>query len=102
MKWLITSIFILWAVRSNAQIEKDKMQHFVAGATISIGMTELVYMKTHNHLESVVVGVGIGCLAGAAKELYDATGRGCPSARDFWATCLGASVSSLTLVIKLD
>lgn len=61
----------------------DKQAHFFAGAAIAA--TVALYTAP-------LYGLAIGIAAGAAKELYDRTGRGTPDFKDFLATALGATV----------
>lgn len=61
----------------------DKQAHFWAGAAIAASVA--LYINP-------AYGLVTGVLAGAAKELYDRTGRGTPDFKDFLATALGATV----------
>ena len=84
--------------KSTAQIQEDKVKHVVAGAFISAFTADAVYYFTDDKKKSVFIGIGVGCLAGLTKELYDTTGRGTPDVKDFVWTCVGASLTSVTLV----
>lgn len=61
----------------------DKQAHFWAGAAVAASVA--LYINP-------AYGLVTGVLAGAAKELYDRTGRGTPDFKDFLATALGATV----------
>jgi len=79
------------------RIHMDKVEHFGAGALIS-GTTQIIaYSITQNRGKSMLIGFGTGVAAGIAKELYDATGHGCPSFRDAFWTSVGAGVASVSL-----
>lgn len=66
----------------------DKKLHLGAGLVIS----GLVTMHTKDRETGFYAGV----IAGAAKELIDATGAGEVSAKDFAVTVLGAAIGSYT------
>lgn len=61
----------------------DKRAHFLAGAAIAASVA--LYTAP-------LYGLVAGIAAGAAKELYDRTGRDTPDFKDFLATALGATV----------
>jgi len=61
----------------------DKQAHFWAGAAIAASVT--LYAGP-------LFGLAACVLAGAAKEVYDATGRGTPDVWDFVATVAGSVV----------
>jgi len=61
-------------------IHADKLFHFAAG-----GLACLVGVA----LVSPQFGVLSALLLGAAKEAYDATGKGTPDGQDFIATAVG-------------
>lgn len=91
--------------KSNAQlikhVEKDKTKHFVVGVAISTISYEFMYRKTNHKVQSMFFGIGMGMLAGFAKEVYDSTGRGNRDFKDFLWTSTGAVSSSFSLVIHL-
>jgi uncharacterized protein YfiM (DUF2279 family) len=64
----------------------DKQLHFAAGAAIAGAITFATRSPT--------TGFWVGTAAGLAKELYDSTGRGHTSAKDFAVTALGAYIGS--------
>jgi len=98
-------IFICSTSKSHAQliskIEEDKTKHFVAGVAISMLSYELMYRKTEKKGSALAFGFGMGVLAGFAKELYDATGRGNRDYIDFLWTTTGAAMPCISLVIHL-
>ena len=101
MKFLLLGCIVISLVYNvDAQVQKDKLEHFTAGAVISVVTAESLFKITHKKKESILIGIGMGCIAGATKELYDLTGRGTPDVKDFIWTCIGSSVSSVSLVIK--
>lgn len=65
-------------------MQRDKVLHFAAGAVIS----SATYALTGSLWGAVLA----AALAGAAKEAYDATGRGTVDLWDFIATVAGAAV----------
>lgn len=70
--------------------QPDKRKHFIAGLVISI------LVGVFNPW----IGLGVGILAGALKELWDKKGHGAPEWMDFVFTCLGAlSAFPFTLII---
>ena len=66
------------------KIPKDKKAHFIMGAVAATVVTLLTGNPLWGTLAAVVVG--------AAKEGYDATGRGTVDVWDFIATATGAVV----------
>lgn len=64
-------------------VSLDKQAHFFAGAAIAASVA--LYFDP-------LAGLASGILAGAAKEIYDRTGRGTSDFKDFLATALGATV----------
>ena len=60
----------------------DKQAHFWAGAAIAA----IVALYTGAPL----LGLAVGVIAGALKELRDRAGHGTPDIRDFLATAAGA------------
>ena len=102
MKWIIFICIIISLVFNvDAQIQKDKLEHFSVGAGITLLTTETVFQITKNKKKSILIGFGVGVVSGALKEAYDSTGRGHPEIKDFLWTSLGSSLSAITFVIKL-
>lgn len=81
-------------------LQKDKQLHLAAGFIIS-GTSSFIAKKL-NWRYPVLIGFGIGTLAGIGKELYDLTGRGDPTVPDAVATSLGSIAGSLTFGIKIN
>lgn len=101
MKWIIFICIIISLVFNvDAQIQKDKLEHFSVGAGITLLTTETVFQITKNKKKSILIGFGVGVVSGAIKELDDTSGRGTPDVKDFIWTTLGSSLSSLTFVVK--
>lgn len=65
---------------------RDKEIHFVGGAAVAAAVTA----ATGNEWHGFLAGTG----AGLAKEVYDSTGRGQVSGKDFVVTALGALVGA--------
>ena len=77
MKWIIFICIIISLVFNvDAQIQKDKLEHFSVGAGITLLTTETVFQITQNRKKSLLIGFGFGVVSGALKEAYDSTGRG--------------------------
>ncbi len=74
-------------------IAKDKRLHFAAGAFSSLA----VIAVTGNPLW----GLAAAAIVGAAKEAYDATGKGRVEFMDFAATALGGAVVSAVAMVAL-
>lgn len=103
MKKLLSLCIVisLWT-NVNAQIQQDKVNHFFAGGMISYGTSLVAYKVTHNKIKSILIGLGTGFAAGAAKEIYDSTGRGFYEVKDFLWTCIGSSMSSVSVCIIIE
>lgn len=65
---------------------EDKTAHAIGGGTIALAMTA----QTGSSLK----GFAWGCGAGAAKEVFDATGQGQVSGKDLVVTCLAAAAGA--------
>jgi hypothetical protein len=92
---------LLFWCNIHTQIRVDKVKHFVVGNAITLISTEsfLHFSKKKNN--SIIFGFNMGCYAGAAKEMYDSTGRGNPDFKDFMWTCIGSSFTSVNLLFEL-
>jgi uncharacterized protein YfiM (DUF2279 family) len=106
----ITIISLIWMLVHSYQAEAqqqlhvyqmDKVKHYTVGAAISVVSTEIMYSRTKKRVPSVLFGVGMGMLAGFAKEVYDSTGKGNRDVKDFLWTSAGAATPSVSLVIHL-
>jgi putative lipoprotein len=77
----------------------DKALHFGACAIVSAGGYGAAALATDDVRIRLVVGAGSGIAIGAAKEIWDLTGRGDASMRDLtWdlaGTLTGVAVASL-------
>lgn len=83
----------------------DKLLHIGAGFSIS-GLTTTIYATsrpTEPLINSVGVGIIVGSLAGAVKEVgFDHYGgMGMPDAGDFYATMYGSILGSLTTALSI-
>lgn len=77
----------------------DKALHFGASAAIAgAGYGISAPFFEHSRLPPLLIGGGVGVLAGVGKELYDATGRGDPSAKDLVWDGLGITAGLLVAV----
>ena len=73
-------------------MQPDKRAHFVVGFLIA-AIVGLV---------NPFLGFGAAALAGLAKELYDATGRGTPELMDFVYTVAGGALgASLVALLQI-
>lgn len=79
-------------------IQKDKVQHFVAGALISNYASSMDMYFSENKREAFIVGSSFGIVAGVTKECIDLTGRGNPDMRDFVWTAVGSVVGNMKFV----
>jgi putative lipoprotein len=70
----------------------EKALHFTAGAVIGGGGYALASLPFESRPARLGIGFGLAVGAGAAKELFDSTGRGHPSWRDFTWTAIGGAV----------
>lgn len=68
-------------------MQPDKVLHFAAGAVVA----SAAYAVTGSLWGAVLA----AALAGAAKEAYDATGRGTVDLWDFIATVVGAAAPTI-------
>ena len=96
-----TLILLLLPFFTTAQIQPDKVKHFVAGAVIGGGAQYLTYKATGNKNTAFFVGLGVSTLAGVAKELYDKQGHGTTDVKDAMWTSIGGLSSCVTLRIVL-
>ena len=98
---LLPWLFVLLPFIATAQIQPDKVKHFVAGAVIGGTTQFLTYKATGNKNTAFFVGLGASTLAGVAKELYDKQGHGTPDIKDAVWTSIGGLTSRVTLRIVL-
>jgi uncharacterized protein YfiM (DUF2279 family) len=98
MKKLI--ILLLFTTFVKAQIQEDKVKHFVAGAAVGSISYAITYHETQSKTKALIASVLMATLAGATKELYDNRkgGTGFNNA-DLGATALGGVTVGLTINI---
>ena len=84
MKRTVAVLAIVTAASAQADewTGKDKQLHLIGGAAIAAAVTA----GTGNELHGFLAGTASGLL----KEVYDSTGRGQVSGKDFAVTALGA------------
>jgi putative lipoprotein len=73
----------------------DKALHFAAAGAIALGGYGVGAEITSKPEYRVALGVAAGLTAGAAKELWDLSGHGDPSWRDFTWDAIGAVTGAL-------
>lgn len=80
-------------------IPKDKQLHLGAGAVISTVSIEALHLLKVKKKTAVLVGFGVGCLAGIAKEIYDKRF----DRKDCFYTAIGSGIGaiSMSFIIKL-
>jgi putative lipoprotein len=87
------------AEEADPWLGRDKALHFGACAVISAGGHGAAALATDDLRVRVGVGAGAGLAAGVAKEVWDLSGHGDPSARDLaWdvaGTLTGVAVAAL-------
>lgn len=83
-------------------IKPDKIKHFAAGAFIAGTVQTFSHEMGCSRTEALLLGFGAGCLSAAGKELYDMAGHGTPSLKDAFWTCLGVSLTSVTLRCTME
>ena len=84
---------------ANAQVQKDKVKHFVAGAVISSVSYAWIYQATHSHKKAFWGGLGVSILAGVVKESIDQYNYGGFDIKDLGATGLGGVTGTVTIEI---
>ena len=85
---------------SDAWLAPDKSTHFVVAGTIAGVGYGLTSIASDSVAFKIAMGSGLAIAAGAGKEIWDATGRGDPSWKDFTWDCLGAAAGiGVALVI---
>ena len=102
MKTMI--IFLLITNSVYSQLITDTEKHIYAGMGVAITSTIIAKKITKNNLKSTLIGFGVGCLAGYAKEsIYDRRlGLGHYENRDMVNTIWGSLVGSISICCILD
>jgi len=75
--------------------QQDKVNHFLAGSTISSVTYSVVYLKTKNPKKAFWFGLASGVAAGVAKEIYDPVF----DPKDLAATAAGSFSVSFTITL---
>lgn len=81
---------------------RDKALHFGVSAGLSAGGYAASSLVLEPRWQRAATGAGFALTLGAAKELYDATGPGSASARDFTWDVAGAALgTALALLVDV-
>jgi putative lipoprotein len=80
---------------------RDKALHFEVSVAMASGTYALASLKLDPMWQRAAIGAGVSLAIGAGKELYDMTGRGDPSWRDFTWDAIGTAVG-LGLALAID
>jgi uncharacterized protein YfiM (DUF2279 family) len=99
-KLLILSVLLTNTLLAQ-KIEKDKFQHFVAGAGISAVTYTMVYDLTESRTKATLFSIGTASAAGMLKELYDRRTGKVFDRQDLKYTIAGAIIPTVTLRITL-
>lgn len=98
----LAAALLLWSASSRAQVPEgdpwlgpDKALHFGASAVLAGGGYTLGALASEETAPRFIVGAGVALTAGAAKELYDLTGRGDFSLRDLTWDAIGTATGLL-------
>ena len=112
MRWLL--VCILWSSNIAAQsvlsnpnpsnpnsfkvflASTDKQLHMAGCFMISSWTTSLVYNRTADKRKAILVGFGVGMIAGIAKEIYDIE-HGSPQWGDVAADAIGSSLGAVSI-----
>ncbi len=78
--------------RADDWLGPDKKLHFAAAGGIAVAGYGGAALVFDHRWERAAIGGGLAIAAGAAKEGWDATGRGDPSIKDFTWDVIGAAV----------
>jgi putative lipoprotein len=92
----IATALCTWLAASPAHADdwfgQDKALHFGFSAVIAGGAYAGSALVFDTRPPRVITGASVAIAAGAAKELYDMTGRGDPSWKDFTWDVIGTAV----------
>jgi len=88
MRKVLLALSACFATATHAEdwTGRDKQLHFIGGAVIAAAVTAATRDEW--------AGFAAGTTAGLVKEVYDSTGRGQVSGKDFVVTALGAYVGA--------
>lgn len=98
---------LLWGATGRARadddpwIARDKALHFGVSAVLAGGTYAAVSPWVESPLWRFVTGFSVSLSLGAAKELWDLSGRGHPSVRDFTWDAVGA-LTGASLALAVD
>lgn len=97
VSWLIAALWCLLAAPVRARdldpwFAPDKALHFGVSAGLASGSYAGSSLVFDEPWQRALVAAGFTLSVGAGKELYDATGQGDPSLRDFTWDALGCAV----------
>lgn len=95
--WLLCLLLCCASTSARAQdrdpwFGRDKLLHFSLSAGIAGGAYALSVPLLEQPWQRALLAAAVDLSLGAAKELYDATGHGDPSLRDFTWDVLGCAV----------
>lgn len=101
----LTIILLMIPILAGAQIAEDKIHHFSCGAMIAgvANITTYDLIKdtrlkpSYSKIVAMAVGLGIGMLAGHAKEIYDEKQGRYYSHSDYKATGYGALFGTVSV-----
>lgn len=86
---LVACLLCRTALAMDAWTGPDKALHFSVSAGIAAGGYAGTALLTDDEHWRLGMGAGLALVAGAGKELYDLTGRGDPSWKDFTWDAIG-------------
>ena len=103
MKNMLCMILLALSVNVNAQSSipaffesSDKQLHMAGCFMISSITTSLVYNRTADKRKAVLIGFGVGMIAGIAKEAYDLQ-CGSPQWGDIAADAIGSGLGAVSI-----
>ena len=88
MKTILTTILLILAFNSSAQL--DKATHYFAGATITSTSYFILETTEMSEVKCLFLSMGIGTFAGLGKEIFDQARGGEFNMADFGFTLLGS------------
>ena len=103
MKRMLIVIVLVLSVSLNAQSSipeffsaSDKQLHIAGCFMISSATTSYVYNRTADKRKAILVGFGVGMVAGIAKEISDIE-HGSPQLSDIAADAIGSGLGAITI-----